>query len=128
MKTITREDWIKALESGEYAQATGTLAEYDRGMGGIIKPIAFCCMGVACAIAEVPLDPKTGWRRTNDINISTGHGDGRGGLMPLAVAEMLELDADTMWELSSWNDRRRMTFSEIAKEIPSLPKSDWAKP
>lgn len=42
MKKQLRDEWVKALRSGEYAQGKGTLQ-----FGS-----SFCCMGVLCEVAE----------------------------------------------------------------------------
>lgn len=42
-----REHWAQALESGEYAQATGRLADTDEEG----EPVSYCCLGVACDLA-----------------------------------------------------------------------------
>ena len=38
------EQWIAALRSGKYKQATGTLAKVDG------SSTAYCCLGVACVV------------------------------------------------------------------------------
>lgn len=49
------EEWLKALESGEYQQTTGVLkAELQNGQH------AYCCLGVACEVAN-----KTKARKVN---------------------------------------------------------------
>lgn len=48
LKQITREDWIAALRSGEYKQAQGRM--YNEFQD------AYCCLGVACKLAGVPLE------------------------------------------------------------------------
>lgn len=50
---VTRDDWIAALESGEYKKGLGTLRDCDD---------TFCCLGV---LADV-IDSNAWVRRTSD--------------------------------------------------------------
>jgi hypothetical protein len=53
------EQWVKALESGEYKQARNTLqrvspyahAEEDPGFDPANSTVGFCCLGVLCDLA-----------------------------------------------------------------------------
>lgn len=53
---------IEALRSGEYKQGTGTLRalfeEFDEETGEITTKMSFCCEGVGCDLASLPLDVK----------------------------------------------------------------------
>ena len=42
MKKQLRDEWVKALRSGEFKQGTGRLQDGD----------AYCCLGVLCLVAE----------------------------------------------------------------------------
>jgi len=105
MKTITRADWTAALRSGDYKQGRGQLRDMKPGYE------AFCCLGVACAIAELPLPPgKDSWA-TNTPN----------GLLPEPLDGMLQLHPRAQWYLSQQNDNQRLTFEEVADLIDRLP-------
>lgn len=47
---VVKAEWIKALLSGDYKQGTGTLRDEADG---------FCCLGVYCDIAKVPVEHLT---------------------------------------------------------------------
>lgn len=87
--------WAKALRSGEFEQTTHRMSSLDGGR--------FCCLGVACKIARLPVGEDT----ANYLH----------------VARWLGLDHDvykpwgTTYEYSGLNDRERKTFSEIADVI-----------
>lgn len=42
--------WVKALRSGKYIQAYGSLGGFDRGGN--------CCLGVLCEVENVSYDPR----------------------------------------------------------------------
>lgn len=48
-----RNKWLAALRSGDYEQGTGRLAEDGK----------FCCLGVACEVANIPY---IGWESLPD--------------------------------------------------------------
>ena len=48
MKQEVAELWTEALRSGDYNQATGTLAKVDDTTGEVV---GHCCLGVLCEIA-----------------------------------------------------------------------------
>lgn len=47
MLTPNQEKWLKALESGEFKQTTKVLENT-----GVAGHLGFCCLGVACVVAE----------------------------------------------------------------------------
>ena len=53
-----RNDWVKALRSGEYNQIQGRLKRNDEG---------FCCLGVACEISGVGQWLGAGYDTQNDF-------------------------------------------------------------
>jgi hypothetical protein len=98
-----RELWCRALESGEYAQATGRLRD---GFG-------FCCLGVACELAM-----------QQDIIEEYEASDGTLANYP-SVREWLGLaDEEGCYEsrstLTDLNDGGK-SFAEIAAVIRSEP-------
>ena len=46
--TVSRQEWLEALESGEYKQHRGMICDLPD------DPRAFCCLGVAARLAKVP--------------------------------------------------------------------------
>ena len=55
-----KEEWIKALKSGNYRQGAGALR---REMDNTTNPSStpeYCCLGVACSVAGVPEEYITG--------------------------------------------------------------------
>lgn len=84
---------VKALESGKYKQATGTLRDGE----------AFCCLGVACDISGlgkwVP-DPRTG--RGSDYGfLCSERGDVVAAVLPKSVRVWLGV-AQSQLELNEW--------------------------
>lgn len=57
---VTVDEWIAALESGDYRKARGTLRRWTAGGGW-----RYCCLGVLCHIAE------TVWT-DDDLNLDVG--------------------------------------------------------
>lgn len=106
-----REHWAAALESGDYAQAHGQLADGD-GDGG------FCCLGVACDLAV-----KAGVIDS----FEPSHADLDDGYAP--VKHWLGLRVGdgnyTGSSLAADNDLGE-TFAEIAATIRSAPENLFA--
>ena len=91
------EEWIEALESGEYKQGRNKLrTETTNGN-------EFCCLGVACEVME-----KNGVH--TDYEKYTA-------VPPLKVIQLLGLKPTSrpMTSLVEWNDSERLTFKEIAE-------------
>lgn len=109
--------WLKALESGKFAQGTGDLRKGD----------AYCCLGVAAELFKTPAtnvhvtsfgkyeyDGRFSVAPTfviGALGLFTGVGDMRGGGCKLAVM----------------NDDGR-TFAEIAEHIRKNPANYFAEP
>lgn len=94
-----REEWVKALESGEYKQCKGALEREG----------TYCCLGVACVIAE-----KHGIEviRDDQRNIVGGDFDHQP-----AVDLALLLCEHAQSKLVELNDAEERNFAEIAKFI-----------
>jgi hypothetical protein len=109
MPKAMKARWLKALRSGRYKQADGTL--FDR-IGSSRKP-AYCCLGVL-ARCEKRLDMKTGCFITDDgeegcTELLTTPGD-----FNLARFQMLPKRIQV--KLSEMNDDGQ-SFTEIADWI-----------
>ena len=60
-----KEEWVKALKSGNYTQGAGALRRENEQL--IDKP-EYCCLGVACSVAGVPEEYISGeWIETDYI-------------------------------------------------------------
>lgn len=98
MKT-TKAEWVAALRSGEYAQGTGLLRDFDN---------RFCCLGVLCDLEY----GRDAW--------VAGFGDGRyaiNGSIALLHGELLnKVGKWSMYDLTNMNDSGS-TFAEIADWI-----------
>ncbi|WP_326565118.1 hypothetical protein VSH64_25070 [Amycolatopsis rhabdoformis] len=102
--------WIAALRSGEYEQGKRVLVENDR----------FCCLGVLCDLAAqagvvVRFSSQRGFESTSDPR------DVSELSLPRAVEAWAKLGSFDPkvggYALSTWNDSRDATFSEIADLI-----------
>lgn len=117
MRADIKSEWLAALRSGKYKQATGVL--HDPASGG------YCCLGVLCEIAR-----KHGIvdLRIDDQGAFYGHSM---HLPPYAVQEWAELPernpevpfsacgcgCSRNTVLSEINDNGNMNFSQIADLI-----------
>jgi hypothetical protein len=94
-----KRKWVKALRSGKYEQATGTMYSPDAN--------GYCCLGVACVI--------------NGINHRyLQHGYPKHSFT--SVPSLLRTDKegnenDIMGQLVDLNDTEKKTFKEIATYI-----------
>jgi hypothetical protein len=111
-----RNEWVRRLRSGDYAQGTGQLYRAPSN--------EYCCLGVLCEVAvEVGLIDKSvdgyGFRNPGE------HPFWFNGVLPSAVIKWAELpDANPSIRevpLSNYNDGRdlvpRHSFTEIARLI-----------
>lgn len=96
MDAELKAKWIAALRSGEYEQARYKLADSAGG---------FCCLGVLCVVAEMPISP-------DGERVDTApEGDSYGPINSLIGTE------HQSEELTRLNDSGRESFSEIADYI-----------
>ena len=127
MKAEIKEQWLKDLRSGDFAQVEGSLSDGE----------GYCCLGVLCeqavnagVIGKIPTDDE-GVRYGTEDEFSFG-------ALPQPVVEWAELDSvdpavegeisyedyqgdmvtETVnYNLSSWNDEEHKNFAEIADLI-----------
>lgn len=114
-------EWVRALESGDYEQASHGLAFWNDGAGGI----SYCCLGVACDVFADRLGlPRVdgignlGWRDDSVNYFDT---------LPKSIVELLGVGSSdpSLVEpgslrhkpASRWNDLEEKTFTEIAAMI-----------
>ena len=104
-KTVTREEWIAALESGEYCKAKNVMWD---GQG-------FCCLGVLCNIAGVaPEDFQE--RYTADIRNTIGYREGEQLLESVGISQAV---ADRLAGLNDSCD----TFGPVIRALRELDES-----
>lgn len=114
-----KKAWVKALRSGKYRQGTGTLCRQVR------PRVEFCCLGVACAIAELPWQfnrnglvyfsdqiVKEGWYEDLDFPLL----DANSSKVPETFARDIGLSPRAQEQLISMNDSGK-SFEEIADWI-----------
>lgn len=114
-------EWVHALESGDYEQASHGLAFRDDEAGDV----SYCCLGVACDVFADRLGlPRVGgvgtlgWK-----DDSVGYFD----TLPKSIVEFLgigscdpslvEPGSLRRMPASRWNDEEEKTFTEIAAMI-----------
>ena len=110
MKKEIKEQWVKALRSGDYVQGTGHL-RLDN---------SFCCLGVLCDLAEKQKICKV----KRDIDGLYLFDDSSGGL-PATVLEWAglsrygpEVEYQGFYEELAWlNDYENLTFDQLADLI-----------
>lgn len=116
MNSFAKEQWVKALRSGEFKQGKGALAKIDG------PDIRYCCLGV---LSEVAFRNGIG-----DRVLFTGNDfityDGGKSYPSLNVQSWASIDMDPLVTipnddrracLSDCNDALDMTFDEIADLI-----------
>lgn len=110
MKKEIKELWVQALRSGEYNQSFCSL---NNGIG-------YCCLGVLCDLAVK--DGVGEWRSNGNMAFYYGTGIHESKLwlsgQVLEWAGIKEPDPNVHGEkLSTWNDKTRLSFAEIADLI-----------
>lgn len=111
MLNENQRKWVDALRSGEFKQTTGSLQDGD----------AYCCLGVACVVAEREGLPIKRRELSQEII------GGDMSCQPASISEWLGIreengqhehdetfSSDTLVDL---NDQEEMTFPEIADHI-----------
>jgi hypothetical protein len=119
-QTLSREqiveEWIKALQIGDYNQGKGLLRS-DNG---------FCCLGVLCDVVQ-----KHGigrWKKVKRLDCYEFiiEGENYFSFLPEKVAQLVGLASRVgVYDSSSLaadNDIKRLSFEEIAEIILSHPK------
>ena len=122
--TDNQEQWLTALESGDYKQAFGTLRD-----GG-----SFCCLGVACDISgegvwKIKIDETLG----NTMRYVTDDGEYNSSLPPTLVAwlglrsssgafRVRDRMLDQLDDLVNLNDTLTYDFTQIAEFIREHPE------
>lgn len=108
MKSITPQELIKALNSGDYTQAQGKLRVDDSSGGSVV---GHCCLGVACELAGVPYDPD--WAFTD------------GPTIPLTPPEWAPwLDGHVQTDLVDANDEHSWAWRASDAEAPDPEYGD----
>lgn len=111
--TLTRDQWLAALRSGDYKQTDGLL--YQPAIGGDAE--GFCCLGVGCRVAGFELDDLKGqsFVPASVVDELQDAGDrmaeDESEYFPLT--EALGLTVDQLSYLATLNDHS-FTFKQIA--------------
>lgn len=98
--TEAQKTWIAALRSGKYMQGFMLLRETDED-----DTERFCALGVGLAVNNVR------WVRDNGHWLAF---DSSPAWLLVSVQELLGISEDTQDAVVDWNDKCRLSFSEIA--------------
>ena len=98
MQQQLKDEWLKALRSGDYTQGTGALRNGNK----------FCCLGVLCDVY-----PEGEWK--DDTYLLDG--DEYCSMLPEDIKQAAMLKDVVSHRLMHMNDREGHTFSMIAKHI-----------
>lgn len=100
--------WLNALRSGKYAQTTETLMDNN----------GFCCLGVACAVAGIPL------KQIEDVGVPSELSEkNQMKLPPFFRNPDYSKGKDcekVINECTQMNDTKKMTFKQIAARLEKL--------
>jgi hypothetical protein len=101
-----RTQWIEALRSGKYQQASGSLMKVEDGT------IGYCCLGVACKIVGIADNHLHGYGSTANLSSDVNQ------VLPRMLryeVDGIEGDAiDFRGECIDMNDNKRYSFAQIA--------------
>jgi hypothetical protein len=110
MKTNVKQEWIKALKYGAYAQGTNCLLRRDN------EDAKYCCLGVLVNIFE-----KEHCLTFNKDSV--GFGDNHKYTLPSIVAEWSGVTKDQENILMELNDKL-VRFGVIARVIDLFPQEN----
>lgn len=124
-------EWVTALESGKYRQATGRLCKPLKN-----KKLGYCCLGVLSKIQGTLLKIKNGYgdHSINDCGLSRKNDCFKvlffEGLLPASVSVYKNsvcytntIEPIRYKQLSNCNDNLKLSFKDIAKIIKILYKA-----
>jgi hypothetical protein len=142
MRPEIRDLWADALESGEYRQTKGVLAQVEHQDGEYVITGA-CCLGVLSDLAvkagAIPQPTVLGNEASNgygDVFEYGDEGDSSFTGLPMEVARwagLFDEDGDrpsdpvltnangTRRGAAGWNDDQEATFAEIAVMVRAIP-------
>lgn len=105
-------DWIAALRSGDYKQGfSAMMIEQEDGTA------SFCCLGVACHLADVPFEPVAAEIGSYGVYLDHDPDDiAQSNFLPEWLAELLTLTNLDQMRLTSLNDGSA-NFETIADRI-----------
>lgn len=101
-----KNKWVKALRSGKFKQAIGTL--YDSKTNG------YCCLGVLCVVAGINKDDLEGWEYPQSAGLSVENDSTTNDCDFWSVQYGKHKD---MIPLADLNDDRKLSFAKIADII-----------
>lgn len=108
--------WADALESGEYAQGTGTLHRRSNN--------TYCCLGVAAKVAPDEVlqacgtqrRPMTGGQIDRGLELVEGD-ETWSNFLTDGLGQLHGLDVGTQSRIARLNDEGQITFEEIASAV-----------
>ena len=109
MEKTIRQDWIKALRSGEYKQGSNALKTQHDG-----ELVRYCCLGVLAKILGAKFVKSRKRLSTNATYWHLGKETKGNGLLPPTY---VDLDRETQDDLACMNDGDNKTFNQIADWI-----------
>ena len=130
--TDIQEQWLEALESGEYAQTQAALRRND----------SYCCLGVACDVSGLgEWGRRLGTDGTDGTDGTVGtpgpaaptmfhadDGEVESYALPKAVRRHLRLIQDGVDYLVYMNDSDGWAFKEIAARVRRDPRRFFTPP
>jgi len=120
MDESVKQEWVEALRSGEYKQATGALRKWAN------DGVKYCCLGVLCDIVK---DRVNGYWNDVDFGLADFRLDVEGGksaieALPEAIvttfdlpSKEVEIDDTTLTSLNDGIGCEEHSFDEIADLI-----------
>ncbi len=117
MDKQVKQDWLEALEGGEYKQVRGGLCKVlpDNGAGEYEDEYGYCCLGV---LADIAGDKQ--WRQTDDacnpLLLRYSYDNSTGSLRDNFLTEV-GLSPEDQSVLMNMNDTKKWSFQRIATWI-----------
>lgn len=108
--------WVDALESGEYKQGVGALADRFNSS----EEWQYCCLGVACEVAIKNGVAVTVTERSAGMYMTRRAYDDSSGILPISVADWYGIDMNPLLEqhaATTRNDSYRDSFAKLAGHI-----------
>lgn len=106
-----RDEWVKALRSGEYKQANSQLV-----YKGTTGDVGYCCLGVYGLLNGGTEDLRQNWMTFEGVTDSTGELEPQVAYVPSGV---MASSAQSLF--AGLNDGAGLSFEQIADVIEKMP-------
>ena len=117
MNQQIKQQWIKALRSGEYQQTQEQLRDHH----------GYCCLGVLCDLYG-KANPNGSWKKENNLfHFETFKNEYEYSTLPQSVSEwaglggvdnpVVEYGEEKVVAISDLNDKEQLPFNQIAAII-----------